>query len=166
MTTTIHICGGDETPESLAAAGVPISERLRPAVTGWVSSPQRWPRRTHRRWLVIVDCCNRRVHLHTTEAHLSIAYSGYVSEWRFRCAPSQGCTVKVWECKIGWGDVSGEADVPMRRAVAEAFRQLTGHEPQFIFSGWGGRLSEAELAVVEDRLPRAADAKAGSDAPE
>jgi hypothetical protein len=41
----------------------------------------------------------------------------------------------------------------MRDAVAEAYKQLTGTEPAFIFSGWGGELDECELAVVENRLP-------------
>lgn len=90
----VHVCGGEETPESLADVGLPVSEQLRPAVAGWVSAKAWWPRRKHpKNWRVIVDCCNRRVHLHTTEAHLSIAYSGYVSDWRFRCASGQGCTV-------------------------------------------------------------------------
>ena len=41
----------------------------------------------------------------------------------------------------------------MRQAVEEAFKQLTGDWPEFIFSGWGAELTEAELAVVENRMP-------------
>jgi hypothetical protein len=41
----------------------------------------------------------------------------------------------------------------MRQAVEKAYRELTGEDPEFIFSGWGGRLDESERAVVEDRLP-------------
>lgn len=63
---------------------------------------------------------------------------------------------RIWFCKIG-GDVHGlprGADGPMRDAVSEAYRTLTGTAPRFIFSGWGGKLSEPERAVVEDRLPK------------
>lgn len=42
----------------------------------------------------------------------------------------------------------------MREAVERAFRQVTGHDNEWMFSGWGADLSEAELAVTEDRLPR------------
>jgi hypothetical protein len=41
----------------------------------------------------------------------------------------------------------------MRRAVERAYRDITGREPDFIFSGWGAQLTESERAVVEDRLP-------------
>ena len=63
---------------------------------------------------------------------------------------------KIWTCKIGavagrslpWG-----ADFPMREAISAAYKTLTGVEADFIFSGWGGELTEGERAVVEDRLP-------------
>lgn len=41
----------------------------------------------------------------------------------------------------------------MRRAVEEAYRELTGDDPTFVFSGWGAQLDEGERAVVEDREP-------------
>jgi hypothetical protein len=41
----------------------------------------------------------------------------------------------------------------MREQVERAYRELTGHAPDFVFSGWGGVLSEAYRAVHEDRLP-------------
>jgi hypothetical protein len=41
----------------------------------------------------------------------------------------------------------------MRRAVEAAYRAVTGAEPAFLFSGWGGKLDECERAVVEKRLP-------------
>lgn len=66
---------------------------------------------------------------------------------------------KIWECKIGEVDsVAGGADYPMRQAVAAAYREITGAEPVFIFSGWGALLTEAERAVVENRLPAPATA--------
>jgi len=70
---------------------------------------------------------------------------------------------KIWSCKIGEAEESdllpGD-DLPMREAVRRAYRNLTGREPCFIFSGWGAELDECERAVVEDREPRTAgDAK-------
>ena len=61
---------------------------------------------------------------------------------------------KIWTCKIGEvPSVPSGADAPMRDAVADAYRQITGQDPAFIFSGWGGELEECERAVVENRLP-------------
>ena len=65
--------------------------------------------------------------------------------------------MKIWSCKIGEvdsKDVPNGADFPMRVAIAEAYRNVTGKEPLFIFSGWAGELTETERAVVEDREPR------------
>lgn len=61
----------------------------------------------------------------------------------------------VWKCKIGGPDAALPygADLPMRIAISTAYRELTGEEPEFIFSGWGAELTEPELAVVENRLP-------------
>ena len=62
--------------------------------------------------------------------------------------------MKIWTCKIGetTQPING-ADAPMRQAVAIAYKQLTGEEPAFLFSGWGDSLTESERAVVENRLP-------------
>ena len=64
--------------------------------------------------------------------------------------------MKIWQCKIGeieeLPNMNGP-DYPMRRAVAQVYRELTGQEPKFIFSDWGAELSEPERAVVEGRLP-------------
>lgn len=62
---------------------------------------------------------------------------------------------KIWTCKIGGfaAQLPRGADAPMRAAVARAFREITGAEPDFCFSGWGGDLTEPERAVVEDREP-------------
>lgn len=60
---------------------------------------------------------------------------------------------RVWTCKVG-GPVAGipnGGDSPMRAAVSQAFEQVTGFEARFIFSGWGGELTEGERAVVENR---------------
>ncbi|SFJ49772.1 hypothetical protein SAMN03159338_1571 [Sphingomonas sp. NFR04] len=59
--------------------------------------------------------------------------------------------MKVWGCKIGEVDASKlppGSDAPMRAAVAKAFREITGDDPQFIFSGWGASLAPEERNVV------------------
>lgn len=64
--------------------------------------------------------------------------------------------MKIWHCKIGEclpSVLPPGADVPMREAIARAYREITGNDPDFIFSGWGGELTEGERAVVEDRMP-------------
>jgi hypothetical protein len=64
--------------------------------------------------------------------------------------------VKTWSCKIGEVDADRlprGADYPMRRAIEAAYREITGQEPDFLFSGWGAELTEPERAVVENRLP-------------
>lgn len=63
---------------------------------------------------------------------------------------------KIWECRIGEIDTDElpkGSDLPMRKAIAEAYKYITGKEPDFIFSGWGAQLSEPQRAVVENRLP-------------
>lgn len=61
---------------------------------------------------------------------------------------------RIWTCKIGAAEsVPPGGDFPMREAIARAYRELTGSDPEFIFSGWGGELTEGERACVEDRLP-------------
>jgi hypothetical protein len=62
---------------------------------------------------------------------------------------------RVWKCKIG-GPVNwlpDGADFPMRQAIREAFTRITGREAEFLFSGWGAKLTEAQRAVVENREP-------------
>ena len=57
--------------------------------------------------------------------------------------------MKIWNCKIGeTEDVPSGADFPMRQAVRDTYFALTGKEPTFIFSGWGGNLTKEELEVV------------------
>lgn len=68
----------------------------------------------------------------------------------------------VWSCRIGCTDraaLPDGADKPMRHAVMVAYEALTGHEPQFVESGWGDEpvewaefqaKSAAPLRVVED----------------
>lgn len=65
--------------------------------------------------------------------------------------------VKIWDCKIGEIDsarLPKGSDAPMRKAVAKAYRELTGEDPVFIFSGWGAQLTEAERAVVDGKVDK------------
>ena len=55
--------------------------------------------------------------------------------------------MKIWSCKIGEvpeGSLPHGADHPMRIAVTRAYRELTGRDPEFIFSGWGATLTDSE----------------------
>lgn len=57
----------------------------------------------------------------------------------------------VWTCKIGFArraDLPSGSDSPMRQAVARAYKEITGHEPEFIFSGWCGALTASEARTV------------------
>lgn len=59
--------------------------------------------------------------------------------------------LKIWSCKIGECEdeaLFNGADYPMRIAVANAYKEITGQEPNFIFSGWGAELTESERKVV------------------
>jgi len=58
---------------------------------------------------------------------------------------------KIWTCKIDEvADLPDGSDRPMREAVVEAYRKLTGREPVFCFSGWGGELTKVEREVAEE----------------
>ena len=62
---------------------------------------------------------------------------------------------KIWFCKIGECDESklrakyprSGADGPMRAAVNQAYFDLVGEWPHFIFSGWGGELTSASVGL-------------------
>ena len=61
----------------------------------------------------------------------------------------------VWECKIGRCDdvdIPDGADSPMRNAVERAYFELTGKMPDFVFSGWGGSLTETEEQAINGSL--------------
>jgi hypothetical protein len=58
----------------------------------------------------------------------------------------------IWSCKIGGiSNLPVAADSPMREAICTAYKNLTGEEPKFIFSGWDAELTEPERAIVENR---------------
>jgi hypothetical protein len=51
----------------------------------------------------------------------------------------------VWSCKIGAArPLVDDADLPMRRAVMEAYKVITGQRPDFVFSGWDANLTAIE----------------------
>lgn len=73
--------------------------------------------------------------------------------------PSPMYKEKIWMCKIGGpaGDIPDDADAPMRQAVEQAYREITGIDAKFTFSGWDGHLDEIERRVVDfdsDGKPR------------
>ena len=58
----------------------------------------------------------------------------------------------IWFCKIGEADrqtLPKGSDWPMRQAVERAYREITGQDAEFTFSGWAGRLNKAERDLVE-----------------
>jgi hypothetical protein len=65
---------------------------------------------------------------------------------------------KSWSCTIGEvdaGHLPSGADSPMRRAVENAYHELTGEWPRFIFSGWGAELDPIQREIVESTGPDA-----------
>ena len=62
----------------------------------------------------------------------------------------------IWSCKIGEVEhkLPSGSGGPLRQAVAEAYRKLTGQEPDFNFSGWGAALTESERAAVGGPMPK------------
>jgi hypothetical protein len=61
---------------------------------------------------------------------------------------------KVWTCKVGLlgkPELPAGADFPMRMAVRNALHSLTGSYDDFMFSGWAGRLTEAEQRFVDEK---------------
>ena len=62
----------------------------------------------------------------------------------------------IWTCKIGGkflGELPHGADFPMRVAIQKAYKEITGFYPDFLFSGWGGELTEPEREAIKDRQP-------------
>jgi len=58
---------------------------------------------------------------------------------------------QIWECKIGSAEnIPPGSDFPMREAVREAYKKITGKYPDFLFSGWGAKLSEDEKACIRE----------------
>jgi len=54
---------------------------------------------------------------------------------------------KIWHCKIGEVDtdlVPIGGDNPMRIAIKKAYKNITGRECEFCFSGWGAELTKSE----------------------
>jgi len=64
---------------------------------------------------------------------------------------------KIWMCKIGECDeglLPDGADAPMRQAVRKAYKEITGRDAVFCFSGWGAELDEYEQIVVGKKRGR------------
>lgn len=59
----------------------------------------------------------------------------------------------IWECKIGLKPgtkvhLKGGVDLPMCIAVEKAFKEITGLECDFNFSGWGAELDQYQKQVI------------------
>ena len=64
---------------------------------------------------------------------------------------------QTWTCRIGTREgveVPPGGDFPMRMAVKEAFRAITGEDAEACFSGWGDTFTEGELACIENRAAK------------
>jgi hypothetical protein len=58
---------------------------------------------------------------------------------------------QIWECKIGEVDrekLPKGSDLPMRKAVENAYHELTGEWSDYIFSGWDAELDEGEKSFL------------------
>ncbi len=68
--------------------------------------------------------------------------------------------MKIWSCKIGEVEesrVPDDGDGPMREAVEKAYKEVTGRDCKFNFSGWGAELDEIQRYVQNvksDGTPR------------
>ncbi len=66
-------------------------------------------------------------------------------------------TDAYWTCTVGptdRGKLTVAADSPMREAIRRAFLEITGHEPEFLFSGWGQPPSESEQEYIDSHKRR------------
>jgi hypothetical protein len=64
---------------------------------------------------------------------------------------------QVWECKIGGAipqeiQLRGSFDLEMRKAVANAYYEITGRTCDYLFSGWNAELTEAEIKCIEGEI--------------
>lgn len=68
----------------------------------------------------------------------------------FTDAERQGGIRYVWECAIGGRDpvtIPPGGDLPMRRAVERAFREVTGTDAEYTYSGWGRKFTSKALML-------------------
>lgn len=59
---------------------------------------------------------------------------------------------EMWSCKIGnlaGVEIPDGGDWPMREAVRKAFIEVTGEEPEAIFSGWGDKFTDIERSIMQ-----------------
>ncbi len=67
-----------------------------------------------------------------------------------------------WTCTVGptdRGKLTVAADSPMREAIRRAFLEITGHEPEFLFSGWGQPPSESEQEYIDSHKRHAVESR-------
>lgn len=81
-----------------------------------------------------------------------IEVNGQLTDMQREVAEVGNQKLTVLHCKIGVKDnveLPEGADYPMRQNVAALFSCLFRKDAEFNFSGWGGRLSEAELITLK-----------------
>ena len=102
---------------------------------------------------VAYEARDRSGNMHSAAAAVAVAVILATQAEPFAPAPDPATwECATWECRIG--EISRDqlpsgADGPMRDAVEAAYVELTGRESGFIFSGWDGRLTAHERAVVD-----------------
>ena len=67
-----------------------------------------------------------------------------------------GVPTDIWTCKIGEtlpNPLPKGADAPIRKAVEQAYKEITGFEADFCFSGWGGMLTSGERNSIAGPVP-------------
>lgn len=70
--------------------------------------------------------------------------------------PGLGIQTANWSCTIGSDSVDPNllpmgCDLPMRQAIKRAYREITGKDAEFVFSGWSAKLTPGQRAVVDSQ---------------
>lgn len=76
--------------------------------------------------------------------------NGLTEDQEFTDADRSSGKRYVWECAIGGRDpvtVPPGGDLPMRRAVEQAFFELTGEHAEYTYSGWGRKFTDKALSM-------------------
>ena len=75
-----------------------------------------------------------------------------VEELEYQYLPVEVEGERWWSCLIGPakpGELPPGCDSPMRNAVADAFCKITGHDDQFLSSGWGAHPDKLMRKIME-----------------
>lgn len=80
--------------------------------------------------------------------------NGMTAEQEFTDTERKGGTRYVWECAIGGRKpiiIPPGGDLPMRNAVEAAFREVTGQDAEWTYSGWGRKFTEKAMKLAPQR---------------